>query len=68
MPTLFFKIFPVVLVDGIVRADDPFQMAESKYSVIQIGVTIELYGGKLNGVTYSNPASMKKYARRTQLN
>jgi photosystem II CP47 chlorophyll apoprotein len=55
-------------VDGIVRADDPFQMAESKYSVIQIGVTIEFYGGKLNGVTYSNPASMKKYARRTQLN
>ncbi|KAL2480386.1 Uncharacterized protein Adt_33352 [Abeliophyllum distichum] len=42
------------------RADrapsDPFRRAESKYSVEQVGVTVEFYGGELNGVSYSNPA------------
>uniref|UniRef100_A0A453DVL8 Photosystem II CP47 reaction center protein n=3 Tax=Aegilops tauschii subsp. strangulata TaxID=200361 RepID=A0A453DVL8_AEGTS len=68
MPT-FFETFPVVLVDeeGIVRADIPFRRAESKYSVEQVGVTVEFYGGELNGVSYSNPATVKKYARRSQL-
>ncbi|XP_015960408.1 photosystem II CP47 reaction center protein-like [Arachis duranensis] len=68
MPT-FFETFPVVLVDGdgIVRADVPFRRAESKYSVEQVGVTVEFYGGKLNGVSYSDPATVKKYARRAQL-
>ncbi|MBA0879496.1 hypothetical protein Goshw_011771, partial [Gossypium schwendimanii] len=39
MPT-FFETFSVVLVDRdrIVRADVPFRMAESKYSVEQVGV------------------------------
>ncbi|KAJ1681133.1 hypothetical protein LUZ63_023647 [Rhynchospora breviuscula] len=48
MPT-FFETFPVVLVDedGIVRADVPFRRAESKYSVEQVGVTVEFYGGEL---------------------
>ncbi|MBA0879714.1 hypothetical protein Goshw_025993, partial [Gossypium schwendimanii] len=31
------------------------------------GVTIEFYGGKLNEVSYSDPATMKKYTRRAQL-
>nr|GEU74015.1 photosystem II CP47, chloroplastic [Tanacetum cinerariifolium] len=68
MPT-FFETFPVVLVDGdgIVRADVPFRRAESKYSVEQVGVTIEFYGGELNGVTYSDPVTVKKYARHAQL-
>ncbi|GJW23026.1 photosystem II CP47 chlorophyll apoprotein [Tanacetum coccineum] len=68
MPT-FFETFPVVLVDGdgIVRADVPFRRAESKYSVEQVGVTVEFYGGELNGVTYSDPVTVKKYARRAQL-
>ncbi|KAK7281359.1 hypothetical protein RIF29_09281 [Crotalaria pallida] len=35
--------------DGIVRADVPFRRAESKYSVEQVGVTVEFYGGELNG-------------------
>ncbi|KAJ4974594.1 hypothetical protein NE237_007768 [Protea cynaroides] len=50
MPT-FFETFPVVLVDGdgIVRTDVPFRRAESKYSVEQVGVTIEFYGGEFNG-------------------
>jgi photosystem II CP47 chlorophyll apoprotein len=61
MPT-FFETFPVVLVDeeGIMRADVPFRRAESKYSVKQVGVTIEFYGGKLNGVSYSDPATVKQ--------
>ncbi|KAI3967597.1 hypothetical protein MKW92_003472 [Papaver armeniacum] len=56
MPT-FFETFPVVLVDGdgIVRADVPFC------------VTVEFYGGELNGVAYSDPAHCEKYARRAQL-
>ncbi|KAL5647495.1 hypothetical protein ACJX0J_041850, partial [Zea mays] len=68
MPT-FFETFPFVLVDeeGIVRADVPFRRAESKYSVEQVGVTVEFYGGELNGVSYSDPATVKKYARRAQL-
>ncbi|CAN0934552.1 Photosystem II CP47 reaction center protein [Linum grandiflorum] len=52
MPT-FFETFPVV--------------AESKYSVEQVGVTVEFYGGELNGVSYSDPTAVKKYARRAQL-
>ncbi|KAK7321985.1 hypothetical protein VNO80_35257 [Phaseolus coccineus] len=68
MPT-FFETFPVVLVDGdgIVRADVPFRRAESKYSVEQVGVTVEFYGGELNGISYSDPTTVKKYARRAQL-
>ncbi|KAK2979806.1 hypothetical protein RJ640_010697 [Escallonia rubra] len=46
--------------DGIVRADVPFRRAESKYSVEQVGVTVEFYGGELNGVSYSDPATVKK--------
>ncbi|KAG2252082.1 hypothetical protein Bca52824_082218 [Brassica carinata] len=53
--------------DGIVRADVPFRRAESKYSVEQVGVTVEFYGGELNGVSYRDPATVKKYARRAQL-
>ncbi|KAL8247656.1 hypothetical protein R6Q59_008872 [Mikania micrantha] len=53
--------------DGIVRADVPFRRAESKYSVEQVGVTVEFYGGELNGVSYSDPVTVKKYARRAQL-
>ncbi|CAN4119588.1 unnamed protein product [Withania somnifera] len=53
--------------DGIVRADVPFRRAESKYSVEQVGVTVEFYDGELNGVDYSDPATVKKYARRAQL-
>ncbi|KAH1038087.1 hypothetical protein J1N35_039830 [Gossypium stocksii] len=53
--------------DGIVRTDIPFRRAKSKYNVEQVGVTIELYGGELNGVSYSDPATVKKYARRAQL-
>ncbi|KAG6504666.1 hypothetical protein ZIOFF_037002 [Zingiber officinale] len=40
---------------------------ESKYNVEQIGVTIEFYGGELNGVSYSDPFTVKKYGRCAQL-
>ncbi|KAJ8437081.1 hypothetical protein Cgig2_016435 [Carnegiea gigantea] len=43
------------------------ERAESKYSVEQVGVTVEFYDGELNGVSYSDLATMKKYARRAQL-
>ncbi|TYH83309.1 hypothetical protein ES332_D02G124000v1 [Gossypium tomentosum] len=49
--------------DKIVRADTPSKRAESKYSVKPVGVTAEFYYGELNGVSYSDPAIVKKYAR-----
>jgi hypothetical protein len=41
--------------------------AESKYSIEQVGVSITFYGGELDGVSFNNPATVKKYARRAQL-
>jgi len=68
MPT-FFETFPVLLIDkdGIVRADVPFRRAESKYSIEQVGVSVTFNGGELDGVTFTDPATVKKYARRAQL-
>ena len=64
MPT-FFETFPYVLVDGegVVRAELT-RRAESKYSVEQVGVTVEFFGGELDGASFSDPATVKKYARR----
>ncbi|KAI5397519.1 hypothetical protein KIW84_063367 [Lathyrus oleraceus] len=42
-------------------------MEELKYSFEQVGVIVEFYDGELNGVSYSDPATVKKYARRAQL-
>jgi photosystem II CP47 chlorophyll apoprotein len=68
IPT-FFETFPVLLIDkdGVVRADVPFRRAESKYSIEQVGVTVSFYGGELDGVTFTDPTTVKKYARRAQL-
>merc|ERR1711977_415570 len=68
IPT-FFETFPVLLInkEGIVRADVPFRRAESKYSIEQVGVSVSFYGGELDGVTFTDPATVKKYARRAQL-
>jgi len=68
MPT-FFETFPVILLDeeGVVRADVPFRRAESKYSIEQVGVSVSFYGGELDGVSFTDPATVKKYARRAQL-
>jgi photosystem II CP47 chlorophyll apoprotein len=68
MPS-FFETFPVLLLDkdGVVRADVPFRRAESKYSIEQVGVSVTFYGGELDGVTFNDPATVKKYARRAQL-
>jgi photosystem II CP47 chlorophyll apoprotein len=68
MPT-FFETFPVLLIDedGVVRADVPFRRAESKYSIEQVGVSVSFFGGELDNVSFSDPATVKKYARRAQL-
>jgi len=65
----FFETFPVILVDkdGIIRADIPFRRAESKYSIEQVGVNVNFYGGKLNGQSFSDAPTVKKYARKAQL-
>ncbi len=65
----FFETFPVILTDqdGVVRADIPFRRAESKYSFEQVGVSVSFYGGELGGQTFTDPATVKKYARRAQL-
>jgi photosystem II CP47 chlorophyll apoprotein len=68
MPT-FFETFPVLLLDkdGVVRADVPFRKAESKYSIEQVGVSVTFYGGELDGLSFTDPATVKKYARKAQL-
>ena len=68
MPT-FFETFPVLLIDqdGVVRADIPFRRAESKYSIEQVGVSVSFFGGELDGLKFSDAATVKKYARRSQL-
>ena len=65
----FFETFPVILTDadGVVRADIPFRRAESKLSVEQSGVTVSFFGGALDGQTFDNPSTVKKYARKAQL-
>ncbi|MEB3337785.1 MAG: photosystem II chlorophyll-binding protein CP47 [Leptolyngbyaceae bacterium] len=64
----FFENFPVVLTDndGVVRADIPFRRAESKYSFEQAGIKASFYGGALSGQVFTDPASVKKYARGAQ--
>merc|ERR1711918_278093 len=65
----FFETFPVILIDndGIIRADIPFRRAESKYSIKQVGVTVDFYGGKLNGQSFKDAPTVKKFARKSQL-
>jgi photosystem II CP47 chlorophyll apoprotein len=65
----FFETFPVILTDadGVVRADIPFRRAESKYSFEQAGITASFYGGALAGQTFTDPPSVKKFARKAQL-
>jgi photosystem II CP47 chlorophyll apoprotein len=68
MPT-FFETFPVLLIDkdGVVRADIPFRRAESKYSIEQVGVSVNFFGGEFDGLSFNDPTTVKKYARRSQL-
>ena len=65
----FFETFPIVLsdADGVIRADIPFRRAESKLSVEQSGVTATIYGGALDGQTFTNAADVKQFARKAQL-
>merc|ERR1712054_592766 len=65
----FFETFPVILADkdGIIRADIPFRRAESKYSIEQVGVSVDFYGGKLNGQSFKDAPTVKKFARKAQL-
>ncbi len=65
----FFETFPIVLSDedGVIRADIPFRRAESKLSVEQSGVTATIYGGALDGQTFTNAADVKQFARKAQL-
>ena len=61
--------FPVILEDsaGIVRADIPFRRAEAKYSFEQRGIVATVSGGELNGQTFTDPAQVKRLARKAQL-
>ncbi|MGB3510474.1 MAG: photosystem II chlorophyll-binding protein CP47 [Microcoleaceae cyanobacterium] len=65
----FFETFPVVLTnaEGEIKADIPFRRSESKYSFEQQGVTATLLGGEFDGQTFTNPAEVKKFARKAQL-
>jgi photosystem II CP47 chlorophyll apoprotein len=68
MPT-FFETFPVVLTDkdDVVRADIPFQRAEAQFGFEQTGVNVSFFGGALDGQTFTDPMTVKKYARQALL-
>ncbi len=68
MPNVF-ETFPVLLTNaqGELKADIPFRRAESRYSFEQKKVTVSFAGGALNGQTFTDPADVKKYARKAQL-
>ena len=51
----------------MIRADIPFRRAESKYSIEQVGVSVDFYGGKLNGQSFKDAPTVKKFARKAQL-
>ncbi|WP_320677402.1 photosystem II chlorophyll-binding protein CP47 [Prochlorococcus sp. MIT 1300] len=65
----FFENFPVILEDsnGNVKADIPFRRAEAKYSFEQTGITATIYGGELDGQTFTDPVVVKRLARKAQL-
>jgi photosystem II CP47 chlorophyll apoprotein len=65
----FFENFPVILEDqnGNVKADIPFRRAEAKYSIEQTGVSATIFGGELNGKTFTDPVVVKRLARKAQL-
>jgi photosystem II CP47 chlorophyll apoprotein len=67
MPS-FFETFPVVLTDkdNVVRADIPYMRANAQYSFEQKGVSATFYGGSLDGQTFTDPPSVKRYARSAQ--
>lgn len=64
-----FDSAPVLLIDkdGAVKADIPFRRAESKYSIEQVGVSVKFFGGELDGLSFADAPTVKKYARRAQL-
>ncbi|MGL5083619.1 MAG: photosystem II chlorophyll-binding protein CP47 [Microcoleaceae cyanobacterium] len=64
----FFETFPVLLTDedGVIRADIPFRRAESRYSFEQAGVSVSFLGGDLDGQTFKDAPTVKKYARFAQ--
>jgi len=67
MPS-FFESFPVILLDerGVVRADQPFRRAESKYALERVGVVSVFSGGALDGIQVTNRVSVSSIARRAQ--
>lgn len=68
MPS-FFESFPVILVDslGIVRADQPFRRAESKYALERLGLSVSFSGGILDGVQLTNRTTVAGLVRRSQI-
>ena len=42
-------------------------VAESKYSIEQTGVSVTFYGGELDGITFNDATTVKKYARKASL-
>jgi len=64
----FFETFPVILIDqgGTVRADIPFDRAESRHSINHIHIQLYFSGGILSATEYSTPSLVKIYARKAQ--
>ena len=67
MPS-FFETFPTLFVDasGVVRADQPFRRAESKYALESKKLRVTFRGGALDGVSVSNRLTVATLARSAQ--
>ena len=65
----FFETFPVILIDQseTVRADISFRRGSSTYGVEQVSVSLRIYGGSLNGLSYSSGSLVKDYTRKASL-
>ena len=63
-----FESFPTLLVDssGLVRADQPFRRAESKYALERVGLSATFSGGALDGIELMNRPSVSGIVRRAQ--
>ena len=53
--------------EGNVRAIFLLEEAEAKYSFEQTGITATIYGGDLNGQTFTDPAVVKGWLEKPQL-
>ena len=61
----FFESFPVVLLDdlSVVRADQPFRRAESKYALERLGISVACADEVRSGLVTNSHTSVAEFAK-----